>query len=403
MIGTTGWDLAPLRESADRRRNVFVAPELRDRRRADDALRRRGLAAHGARPRSSSCTTTASSTRPSGTAARTARADGRRRADPLGAPAGARRPPGGHPRRRRPDADDPPRLDRPHVVHARRAARGPPRGATRPSRRSSGSSTCCDPAGADADARGDRRVQARTWRWAYARHHRRRGTCPVATSACAALAEYIAGGRRCACSTRTGRSSASPRARGRRAHALYVDPAAQGAGVGGRLLAEAQERLRAAGQRGRRCRSSRPTATAAPSTSAAAGAGRRAAWRADALAAPGRRYRARRLSVLVAVTDHAAERFRQRVGGPRAIRRAPRDRARVARAWEAGRVEDEPPPGATARPSTCATSSTARSSSSAAMTAPPRAGRHHAVGGGGRRRAAARGAKWTDALRRRSG
>lgn len=50
------------------------------------------------------------------------------------------------------------------------------------------------------------------------------------------------------------------------------------------------------------------------------------------------------MSVLVAVTDHAAERFRQRIGGtldPRAeiVRR-------VATAWEAGRVSDEPPPGA---------------------------------------------------------
>ena len=53
------------------------------------------------------------------------------------------------------------------------------------------------------------------------------------------------------------------------------------------------------------------------------------------------------MSVLVAVTDHAVERFRQRVGG--ALRR-PRRRSsrRVATAWEAGRVSDEPPPGASA-------------------------------------------------------
>ena len=48
---------------------------------------------------------------------------------------GPRRPPGGHPRRRRPDADDPPRLDRPQVVHARRAAGVPPR---RPTGRAAG-------------------------------------------------------------------------------------------------------------------------------------------------------------------------------------------------------------------------------------------------------------------------
>jgi hypothetical protein len=53
------------------------------------------------------------------------------------------------------------------------------------------------------------------------------------------------------------------------------------------------------------------------------------------------------VSVLVAVTDHAAERFRQRVGG-RLGEVDPRGEivARVVRAWEAGRVTDEPPPGA---------------------------------------------------------
>jgi hypothetical protein len=53
------------------------------------------------------------------------------------------------------------------------------------------------------------------------------------------------------------------------------------------------------------------------------------------------------VSVLVAVTDHAAERFRQRVGG-RLGEVDPRGEivARVARAWEAGRVSEEPPPGA---------------------------------------------------------
>jgi len=53
--------------------------------------------------------------------------------------------------------------------------------------------------------------------------------------------------------------------------------------------------------------------------------------------------------MLVAVTDHAAERFRQRVGGrwgevdPRA-----EIAARVARAVHAGRIGDEPPLGAAA-------------------------------------------------------
>jgi hypothetical protein len=54
------------------------------------------------------------------------------------------------------------------------------------------------------------------------------------------------------------------------------------------------------------------------------------------------------VTVLVAVTDHAVERFRQRIGG-RSGEVDPRLEIveRVTRAWEAGRVEREPPPGAT--------------------------------------------------------
>jgi hypothetical protein len=50
---------------------------------------------------------------------------------------------------------------------------------------------------------------------------------------------------------------------------------------------------------------------------------------------------------LIAVTDHAAERYRQRVRGtldPRA-----EITARVGRAWAAGAVTSEPPPGAAAQ------------------------------------------------------
>jgi hypothetical protein len=54
------------------------------------------------------------------------------------------------------------------------------------------------------------------------------------------------------------------------------------------------------------------------------------------------------VSVLVAVTDHAVERFRQRIGGRSGeIDARPEIVARVTRAWEAGRVEREPPKGAT--------------------------------------------------------
>lgn len=49
--------------------------------------------------------------------------------------------------------------------------------------------------------------------------------------------------------------------------------------------------------------------------------------------------------MLVAVTDHAVQRFRQRVAG--ALDARAEIVARVARAVEAGRVSDEPPPGAT--------------------------------------------------------
>jgi hypothetical protein len=53
--------------------------------------------------------------------------------------------------------------------------------------------------------------------------------------------------------------------------------------------------------------------------------------------------------VLVAVTDHAVERFRQRIGGRSGeVDPRPEIASRVARAWQAGRVSDEPPGGAAA-------------------------------------------------------
>jgi hypothetical protein len=50
---------------------------------------------------------------------------------------------------------------------------------------------------------------------------------------------------------------------------------------------------------------------------------------------------------LVAVTDHAVERYRQRVRGTLDPR--PEIAGRVARAWAAGRVSDQPPQGAAAQ------------------------------------------------------
>jgi hypothetical protein len=53
------------------------------------------------------------------------------------------------------------------------------------------------------------------------------------------------------------------------------------------------------------------------------------------------------VSVLVAVTDHAVERFRQRIGGRSGeVDARPEIVSRVTRAWEAGRVSDAPPDGA---------------------------------------------------------
>jgi hypothetical protein len=52
--------------------------------------------------------------------------------------------------------------------------------------------------------------------------------------------------------------------------------------------------------------------------------------------------------VLVAVTDHAVERFRQRIGGRSGeVDARPEIASRVARAWAAGRVTDVAPDGAT--------------------------------------------------------
>jgi hypothetical protein len=54
------------------------------------------------------------------------------------------------------------------------------------------------------------------------------------------------------------------------------------------------------------------------------------------------------MSVLVAITDHAAERFRQRVGSRTgALDVKPEVVGRVVAAWDAGRVTTEPPAGAT--------------------------------------------------------
>ena len=73
VIGTTGFDAGAVAASWRRRPGERLRrPELRDRRGADDALRRRGLPAHGQGRDRRAAPRRASSTRPSGTAARTA-------------------------------------------------------------------------------------------------------------------------------------------------------------------------------------------------------------------------------------------------------------------------------------------------------------------------------------------
>jgi hypothetical protein len=53
------------------------------------------------------------------------------------------------------------------------------------------------------------------------------------------------------------------------------------------------------------------------------------------------------VGVLVAVTDHAVERFRQRVAAREGgLDPRPEIATRVSRAWEAGRWSEEPPAGA---------------------------------------------------------
>jgi hypothetical protein len=55
------------------------------------------------------------------------------------------------------------------------------------------------------------------------------------------------------------------------------------------------------------------------------------------------------VGVTIAVTDHAAERFRQRVGSRRGgFDVKPEIAGRVSEAWAAGRVSATPPPGADA-------------------------------------------------------
>jgi ribosomal protein S18 acetylase RimI-like enzyme len=100
-------------------------------------------------------------------------------------------------------------------------------------------------AATEADAPVIAEIQARTWRWAYGDFIAPEDM-PVAEDRVPAWREHVASGRVRVFDqdeTVVGYSAVD----GDELTSLYVDPAAQGAGVGTRLLADAQERIRAAG------------------------------------------------------------------------------------------------------------------------------------------------------------
>ena len=295
VIGTTGFDPAPLAR-APRPGQRVPGPELRDRRDLDDALRDRGLQVDG-QGRDHRAAPRRQARQAVGHGQADGRADGGRRADPLGPAARPGRPPGGHPRRRRPDADDPPRLHRPHVVRAGRAAGGAPR--RRPERAagrsawSSCSSATRDPARDRRRRPGARRAGGPRVALGLRRHRRRAG-------------HDHGRGARGALDVRVPRARSSPRSRAassascrsartattRRSAGCAdsdVEPAAQGAGSARRSTTTPS---RGCGRRASprpSSGSSTPTATRAASTSAAAGPP--TARRGTSAEAPELRYR----------------------------------------------------------------------------------------------------------------
>jgi ribosomal protein S18 acetylase RimI-like enzyme len=97
----------------------------------------------------------------------------------------------------------------------------------------------------EADAPVIADIQARTWRWAYG-DFITPDDMPVTEERVPAWREHIAGGGVRVFDqdgTVVGYSAVADD----ELKSLYVDPAAQGAGVGSRLLADAHERIRSAG------------------------------------------------------------------------------------------------------------------------------------------------------------
>jgi ribosomal protein S18 acetylase RimI-like enzyme len=97
----------------------------------------------------------------------------------------------------------------------------------------------------DADAAAIAEIEARTWRWAY-EDFVPPEAMPIATERVPAWREHIAGGG-VRVFDQDGTVVGYAAVREAKLAALYVEPAAQGAGVGSRLLADAQARLRTAG------------------------------------------------------------------------------------------------------------------------------------------------------------
>ena len=123
------------------RRQPVRGAQLRDRRGADDGVRRRSGAPHMPECEIVELHHDAQARRAVGHRQAHGRADRARPAGNVHEPIHSVRlpgpggPPGGALRRPGPDAHDPPRLDRPRVVHARRAAGDPPGGLAGAARR----------------------------------------------------------------------------------------------------------------------------------------------------------------------------------------------------------------------------------------------------------------------------
>jgi ribosomal protein S18 acetylase RimI-like enzyme len=100
-------------------------------------------------------------------------------------------------------------------------------------------------AATEADAPVIADIQARTWRWAYS-DFIAPDDMPVAAERVPAWREHIAGGG-VRVFDQDGTVVGYSAIQDGELTSLYVAPAAQGAGVGGRLLADAQERIRTAG------------------------------------------------------------------------------------------------------------------------------------------------------------